>query len=217
MTFPFPTFVPGGASYVPPTLAGTVKGSTVNNQSSIGVTLPSGIVAGERLFIMVSGQAGAVRTVTTPSGWTNVYSDSAVSGQLRFVALFTKIATGSEGASQTVSFSGGTNCAALAWRVAGSVDNCVASTRNVASVTEHSFPALTPGGNAQLWFAVLHRLGSQTATQPSGYTSGGYSSYSSSVSSMFAYREISATSETPGTWGSFATAQAGSSVTIAIW
>lgn len=216
MTFPFPTYLP---TLAPPELVGTPTSKTANNVSSTILTLPTGIVAGERLFIEVTLDGGTARTISTPAGWNALYNDTGSGGLIR-VALFTRIADGSEGSSITLSFSGGANVVALAWRVEGSVSNCEVAVGAAASTSSYTPPTLTPSSSGRLWLVTLHGSGTTTnPTDPTSWTRGAFDSWtnmSRSAFSAFDYKEETASSQSPGDWtatGSFPKKGA----TVAVW
>lgn len=117
--------------------------------SSHAVTLPTGITAGD-LILMIFRPADT-RTVTLPSGWTAV-ADRSSSGQSRIMA---KVATGSEGATQTVAISGASRAVAITWRISGWGGN-IASDVVAAFGTAgtDTCPSLNPGWGtvAKQWF-----------------------------------------------------------------
>lgn len=200
----------------PPELIGAFEASTVGGASSIGVTLPSGFSTGDRLFIQMSGEAGGALTVTTPSGWTALYNET-VGGSLRFVALFTKISDGSEGSTQTITFSAATNVAANAWAVTGSIANCEVSARITGNSSGGvNSPSLTPAANGRLWFVLMGSNGFGTITEPSGWSLGIKTQQSTNTNSSVAYKSEDIASQSPGPWG-LPTTFNYSTATIAIW
>lgn len=140
----------------------TVQGTTVS------LNLPSSALAGEHLYLFVTGAStGGARSFTTPSGWTEVYNIVGA-GALRRGACYYKVAAGGE---SSVSFSASalTNMAAVALRV-GSAAAWEAATP-VTGTSNPDAPSLSPvGGNGKLWLATDHGIGGTAGapTYPSG-------------------------------------------------
>ena len=88
----------GGPRFI--NVAGTITDTDTMN-------LPSGIQAGDFLAMFISASTATGGTITTPSGWTQFLAQ--VTGQR--TGAYYKVATGSEGATQTVAI-GGSNTAA---------------------------------------------------------------------------------------------------------
>jgi hypothetical protein len=96
----------GGGSN--PTFIG-VAGTIVDSAASVSANLPSGIAAGDLLVMFVSVATNTGSTITTPTGWTQFLAQ--VTGQRS--GAYYKVATGSEGATQTVSLSDNNNTASF--------------------------------------------------------------------------------------------------------
>lgn len=201
--------------YTPPKIIGSAATTTGNVVTALNCDLPSGIVAGERLFLVVSGQATASRTITGPAGWTTLYNEAGTNNT-RPVAVFTKIATGGEGSTAAISISNNTNIATIAFRVAGGVANCEVSTRTSGASANPPVAAFTPSARAKLWLAVLHRGSGTTGTQPSGYTSFSSIAQGGNTASAVAYKEEDATGQSSDSWASGSSTASTTSV-IAIW
>lgn len=98
--------------------------------TSHNIPLPGDYAAGDLLMILGNFYDGSV---SNPSGWTALVSAQSPSGVVK-QRIWYKTATGSEGASVTVSTGSGTYCAAVALRLRGSVGVPVAATSvNTAS------------------------------------------------------------------------------------
>ncbi len=128
--------------------------------SSIAVTMPSDIVAGDVLVAHLTLLLD--RTVTTPSGWT-LQANLATTGAMR---VYTKVAeSGDAGGTLTISFSGGSTTVSLAvsawWSPEGYTlqvgQVAMASASAAASIT---FPSVTSTADG----AALVMLASRAAT-----------------------------------------------------
>lgn len=86
-----------------------VAGTIVNSASSVSANLPSGIAAGDLLVMFVSIATATGSTITTPTGWTQFLAQ--VTGQR--TGAYYKVATGSEGSTQTVLLSDSGNTASF--------------------------------------------------------------------------------------------------------
>lgn len=146
------SFFWGAAAALPPapalqpTISSYSEYSNNSVVSSHPVTLPSGIVAGNLLLMAIRPASG--RSVNTPSGWTRKTGVSS-GGETEILA---KVATGSEGATQTVTFSSTGRAVAITWRITdwgGSIATDIAA----AIAAGNDCPALNPGwGTAKkLW------------------------------------------------------------------
>lgn len=128
--------------------------------SSISLTMPSDIVAGNMLIAHLT--LFADRTITTPTGWT-LQANLATSGAMR---VFTRIADGTEAsASLTINFTGGSVAASLAVSVWWSPDGDALTIGDVQTASNsvsgnHTFPSVT----STLAGSVLVMLGSKANT-----------------------------------------------------
>lgn len=84
---------PASASHI----GSTVK---VSSGTTVDVPYPAAVDAGDLLVMFVMNESS--RTHATPAGWTEVMDD----GLFTQIAMFRKVATGSESGSETVTFSG---------------------------------------------------------------------------------------------------------------
>jgi hypothetical protein len=99
-----------------PTLQGSFATTSIAaGGSPMTINLPSGITANELLVLLIARRSSAgtgLQTFTLPAGWTKVPSLERVgpNGALRYTfEVYWKIATGSEGATMSVSSSLTTN------------------------------------------------------------------------------------------------------------
>ncbi len=140
--------------------------SKTNGASSHTASLPASIVAGEFLVLFFTCDSSS--TITTPSGWTSVkdYSNGS-----RRLAMFTKTATGSEGATVAVTTSGTTDSVHASYRVSTNNYTVTVSTGANGSPSDNSPDpdTLTNGSSGQyLWFAVCG-AGANVTAYPTNY------------------------------------------------
>lgn len=179
--------------------------------SSHTANLPSGITAGDLLLLFVAASAGAARTVTTPSGWTEIYNEVGP-GDLRRAIAYYKIAAGSEGSTLGMTGSGNINWAVTALRISGFSGVPEVSSSASGTDTSPDPASLSPswGSGDTLWIAACHqRVHGTDPTLPSGYgslvtaTSGSGTSHGRMST---ATRNVTASSENPGAFGLSASA-----------
>lgn len=113
MTFTATDPTPGQAPTTPPTVVGYgALGATPNNASAsmtaTGMTLPSGVVAGDLLLMFVyfdTGSTTSGQSITTPAGWTLLLDTNSLT-QGQFLRVYAKVAGGAEGAPPSPTFVG---------------------------------------------------------------------------------------------------------------
>ena len=93
----------GGPTFI------NVAGTVVDSAASVSANLPSGIVAGDLLVMFVSIATATASIITTPTGWTQFLAQVTT----QRTGAYYKIATGSEGATQSVSLSTNGNTASF--------------------------------------------------------------------------------------------------------
>jgi len=167
MTFPFPVFCPAIQTF--PKVVSTATFVSSGNVSSANVSLPSSIVAGNLLLLFV-GSTGSSVSVNTPSGFTQVvralYPDASTGRQ---VYLFRKTATGSEGATISVSQSTSTAMVSVSYQVSGWT--ALQATGANGSDANPDPPSLSPawGTDNCLWLATAIGRGAAFTAFPAGY------------------------------------------------
>ena len=190
-----------------PVVEGTNQNATTSVSSSIAVALPASIQAGELLIIFVSANNNAGVTFTTPSGWTQLYNVTG-GGNMRRHACYYKVATGSEGASVTLTGSTNATFAANSYRISGYQGTPEAATPATGSSASPNPPSLTPswGSAKTLWLAVAADI-STSGTAPtaptnfgSGITAQGNTFGANQCRTSSSRRELESTSEDPGTF-----------------
>lgn len=208
-----------------PLLAIVTSATYSDNTGSIAnhpVTLPASIVAGNMLIMFFV--SNSTQTITTdPSGWT-VTLTKVNTDHFR---IYTKIATGSEGATVTVGLSGNTRANAATFQISGNRGTVTSSDVEVSTAVDASTatpnpPSLAPawGSAANIWFAVTFAMdGGYTFTScPTNYTVGCLNANSSSSAGngvSVGYRLLTASSEDPGTFTT-TTAVTRSAYTVAV-
>jgi hypothetical protein len=177
--------------------------------TSMAVSMPTTVNSGDRL-IAVSEIRNVVTWSTVPSGWSQLKLQAG-GGSIGDLSVFEKIATGSEGGTTaTWVASTGTTAEWQVIRITGahvSTASEVASTSGDASNADP--PSLTPTGGSKdyLWIAVAGNGATGETTgftaAPTNYTglqSNGTSSGGSTANIATATRQLTASSENPGTF-----------------
>jgi hypothetical protein len=162
-----PGWFPAVRSPVFPTITGSIASASNSIASSRDFSLPSSIAAGELLLLCCA----SANPLNTPSGWSVLAATSN-----NRCAVFQKTATGSEGATVTVSNASGTNtAAAVSYRISGWSDVEAATADSGVSLEANpNPPSLTPswGAAKTLWLTPMgcNRLSSfSISAYPSGY------------------------------------------------
>ncbi len=175
-----------------PVVAATNSSQVTTPGTSHACSLPAAIAAGNLLILLFS--TDSTTTVSTPAGWTLL--DSATNGAIRHTS-FWKTASGSEGASVTVTTGSSTNSAHRSYRITGqgasAPEHGIATT---GSSTGPDSPSLTPswGVADTLWIASTGYSSSTSINaNPTNYT--GIAGFGGDGS---AWRQLNAASEDPG-------------------
>ncbi len=180
-----------------PTVVST-NTSTSSSTNSHSISLPATYAAGDVLIIIFF--TGGTGTHTTPAGWS-LEASHAGGSFFGTTSVFSKTATGSEGASVTISTSGsssGVHQSYAVTEVSGAVEVTV---DNDPNSTPPNPPSLTPswGSDSDLWLAVCVSDSLNITAAPSNYsdllqnTGGG-------IRIGSARRSLEAASEDPGTF-----------------
>lgn len=147
--------------------------SSIASATSWPVNLPSGIVAGNLLVFVIQLTSTVVIVQATPTGWTRLLQDTGNS----YTAVYYKVATGSEGATVTLtSHSTATSAAAIAWQISGQGSNVPEGIVNThsSSTTPAADGNFTPSWGVSantLMLAAIGLIGAIAVTaQPAGYT-----------------------------------------------
>lgn len=139
--------------------------------TSAVLDLPANIASGDLLLLFITlRHPTSARTITTPTGWTNLYNVVG-SGDLRRAACYYKVADGGEGATVTVTASAASDWVSVSYRVTGYTGTPESNTASGSSATPNP-PSLTPswGQDKTLWFASCHHIGGSGVTDiPDGF------------------------------------------------
>lgn len=175
------------------------------NSTTHNVVMPAVVDAGDLLVVLTANDGSA--TVTTPSGWTQLFT-TANSTSLRLGAYY-KFAAGTEdGTSVNFATSASEILTAQVYRITGAlaVESGTAAT---GTSTAPNPPSLTPSWGARdtLWLSALGADNGSivVSAYPTNYTNGRldkdtYSSSTTYASAASARRYLNAISEDPGTF-----------------
>jgi hypothetical protein len=182
--------------------------------TSHAVNLPSSIAAGDLLLVFFSSKGTG--TATFPDGWTEVYN---VSFGSRYVC-FKRIATGSEGATVTVTTGSSVRSASNSYRISGHQQGQVESVTATNTLDPSSLTA-SWGVNTNLFMTALHTAVTNTSiAAPTNFGnllyafSGGTSLQA--VTTNSARREVTGATQNPGAWSVSGSAENLMSVTLVI-
>lgn len=185
-----------------------VNGSAVTNNgnaTSQAANLPSGIVAGELLLLFCEVDSSAT-SINVPAGWTSLYNVTSGSNRQR---AFYKTATGSEGATVTITIGTASFFAAIALRIGGANLTPEAGTAAAATSTSADPPSLSFAGGVDAYLVIAvsgakMSTGSAPAAYPPGYSANQLSAPANFNSLALATKNAAAANEDPGafTWGS---------------
>jgi hypothetical protein len=177
--------------------------NTRTNSSSITVNFPSGYSVGDRIVICISAYGNT--TVNTPSGWDNVVGQK---NSLATLEVFSKILTGSEGSSVTISLSVGTYVCANAYRISGAdtIEGTLVVKDGTANINPPSETA-SWGVDKNLWLVAGAGYSyTYTNTAPTNYNNNFIDNPYSSGGIDWTHlatgtREYEIDTENPGTFG----------------
>lgn len=185
-----------------PTIVGTpaltASGTGVNNtNATLTLNLPTGIVSGELLVLLVS--TASARTVTQPSGWAMPLAlNPGGSGTERQLCVMTKTATGSEGSTVSASQSVNSNYSSVAVRIDdwSNIEVSTGTTGNSATPNPDSISPSWGASVGSLFLAAGSLRGGIASAGPSGYT-GLTAGESGNVSIAVANRSAASANEDP--------------------
>lgn len=204
-----------------PSVAGTpATTAQATATTSLVVNLPASIVAGETLLMFIGTSAGSP---AAPTGWTKFSSGGSSTD------MFWRLADGAEGSTVTVTQTS-SKAAAIVYRISGAVDPTVTAPvhGNAASGTSASvtFNAVTPAGGSDdyLFIAYGYLNANETVSSyPTNYStaqttisSGGTGGAGTKAGIGVAARQLTASTDTPGTMG-FTGSALFNSYTIAVY
>lgn len=189
-----------------PTVEGTpTNGSDHDGDGTVTVTLPTDIVSGELLFILIGNNvASGAPTISTPSGWTQLFTSTFSTQTL---AGFIRTATGGD-SNPTFNVGGsGPVCDWNARRI-GNWQGTPEAAATGSGLGQPDPPSLTPswGSANNLWFAAAASPNtSADATAPTNYTNiqQAQSNTIAQHECASAQRELIAASDDPGAFANF--------------
>lgn len=184
----------------------TVNGNYDTTGTDHTVYLPSGIESGDLLLAFFGCDRGwSARTITWASGWTQLANREGGWGYPS-VAIYYRVADGTEGESISVSTSGSEASAHTTYRITGYSGTPEINSVATGSSNSPNPGSLSPSWGAKdtLWFAFqCHDGGNDlTTAYPTSYTNGREDTYDNSGGAgvATARRELNATSDDPGTF-----------------
>lgn len=143
------------------------------NPLTLPVNVPAGTVAGDVMLAAVA-VSPTTASINTPTGWTLVRTLSNTSSTSSRLALFSRVATASEPASYTWTFSSNHAGAVAGISSFSGVDTAtpinVESGKATSSSTTHSTPSITTIYNNTLLVGIFSYASSGSWTPPSGMT-----------------------------------------------
>jgi hypothetical protein len=165
-----------------PAVAASNTSANNSAQSSHSVNLPASIAAGDLLVIGIAAarrNASNVRvdgTFSTPSGWTELFQATNPSNNddVR-LAVYSRVASGSEGAAVSVATANNTRTASLSLRITGAEGSIASAHAAANGQTSSNAPNLAPswGAAKTLWLffdaSSGHGSPSSGAAGPSGF------------------------------------------------
>ena len=195
-----------------PAVQTTAESATTTASTSHTVTLPSGIAAGDLLVIIGCGVA-ATTYDASGAGFTELLDENAVRG----IRVFVKLATGSEGASITITSAASQKPAWIAYRISGADDPAVTAptlgTTATGTSTTPDPPNCNPGVTNDYLAIALYTLNGEeadddtwTTAAPAGYsnllqkTAGTAGTNTSAVLATAERQLTGVSSENPGTF-----------------
>jgi hypothetical protein len=198
-----------------PAIAGSIATDGSTAAADPPVNLPTGIVAGELLWITFSSTTTYNDAATVPSGWTRLWigrpTGDTRSGDKD--QLLYRLADGTEGATVNVSTNGSSvKHSAIAYRISNWDSSVPPEFASAAGTSANpDSPSLTPtyGQRDTLWFSVyiIEGTGGSATTIPTNYTSAGVATVATTGGSaatnhrqMRANRSLNAATEDPSAW-----------------
>lgn len=153
----------------------TVQASASTARSSANplvASLPAGITALDYLFLIYGSDNNIPSSA--PSGWTELYNAGTGASGL---AIYYRIADGSEGSTVSIPRSSTSNCDAVSFRVSGCFGTPEVASPATGSSANPDSSNLAPSWGVQdtLWFSCYAMNGGATRTvssYPSGFTGG---------------------------------------------
>jgi hypothetical protein len=175
---------PSGGGSAEPLIRGATGASGVGNGASAVVTKPSGLAVGDLLLaFQVGDNDAALANMTGPSGWATIASQAAAVGGQPAMKVWQQVATSTETAASSFTFSAGSGIQCSAGILAITADTFLASEPlfvgavfqiNAASSTSHTAPSIGTGVTNGLLVTAhstdQHGAASCSYTPPTGMT-----------------------------------------------
>ena len=138
-----------------------IAGSTTTNDSGLSGTsfaadLPSGVVSGDLIVVILTVDRISGTPIDWPVGWVELYD--TVSGTNITGAMAYKVSDGTEGSSVTITISSAQQACSRSYRITGHDSSAEANTSAISSSTSQTPPSITPsyGSRDYLFIAVDH-------------------------------------------------------------
>jgi len=202
-----------------PVVEGTATFNDLSNPVSI--TLPSGITSGELLLMLISLDSSSSNSITTPSGWTQLYHVIG-STNLRRAAAYYREADGTEGSTVSVSADNNARWAANTYRISGAGVTPEADASASGEDSQCDPASLTPswGSTKTLWIAAAHyrEVSLTFPSLPTNYSDAVEAQYDDGGNQLpglvSGRRELEASSENPGTFSTTLNDWVGATIAI---
>lgn len=215
-----------------PAVAGTNTSAVTSAGTSHTVNLPASISAGD-LLIVHFGYVVIGQTISWPAGWNAVPSAKIEGATLAGLDIGYRLADGSEGATISVGTSASTKSAHTSYRITGAENPSTQVPESVTGATAESGanpdpPSISPTGGSKdyLFLASAFHVGESAfnvvtgipASYSNGKTgdTGGTGSATTNGDVASAERQLTASSENPGTFAYGSATSAWVAQTVAI-
>lgn len=206
-------------------MAFPIVASTNTSNQTAGTThtvnLPASISAGNLLIVFFVNEDDT--TVTTPAGWSLLKAMLETGAATNKMSIFYKVASGSEGATLSVTTSSSRVSSHISYRITGYANTPQVSTGATSTTGNPDPDSLTPSGGAKdyLWIAACStRFGSGAiSSYPTSYSGSNLNSRITGAlggsNVAVGTRDLNASSENPGSFN-FPTNQYWTACTIAV-
>jgi hypothetical protein len=190
-----------------PSVLSSVTSTTGTGTATHTISFGGTAVYGELLLIFINANAGSNRTITAPSGWTQIYLDG--DGTTLIAACYSKVSDGSEGSSIDVTFSSTTTARHGGYRIGSYQGTPETVARATGTSAAPNSPSLSPswGSAKTLWISSYHSQGAMgdeaSVVAPSSYT-GLITSAGSSARFASSWRKNETATEDPGAYSTAA-------------
>lgn len=191
--------------------------------------LPASIAAGETLILFI--RLPTAITLTTPTGWTALISANTADASDDNTYVYWRKADGAEGATVSITPSGSSKAAGIAWRITGAADpttrapeaGAVVVTTTTANTCNPGAVTPTGGSKDYLFLALAGADGELIfGTQPTNYvnlTTADSGAAGATASNCFiggSSRQLTASTEDPGVYTHGAANAGTTGITVAV-